>query len=138
MDFFSTELTFQPTRWLLVVNNRHIKFGSITSPGKGTVLIWLPHKKCIAKFWLAVNITSNIWTTRFWNIFSGSSSTTNEPNFKIVCNCIIHEFNVFEDSAQREHTIAMHQLQIWASCEQQFICVHNKKWFTINEHLTMI
>ena len=40
------------------------------------------------------------------NIFSGSSSTTNEPNFKIVCNCIHELLNVFEDSAQREHTIA--------------------------------
>ena len=35
-------------------------------------------------------------------IFSGS---TNEPNFKIVCNCIHELLNVFEDSAQREHTI---------------------------------
>ena len=38
--------------------------------------------------------------------FSGSSSTTNEPNFKIVCNCIHELLNVFEDPAQREHTIA--------------------------------
>ena len=37
--------------------------------------------------------------------FSVSSSTTNEPNFKIVCNCIHELLNVFEDSAQREHTI---------------------------------
>ena len=49
---------------------------------------------------------SNIGTKSFE---IGSSSTKNEPNFKIVCNCI-HEFehellNVFEDSAQREHTI---------------------------------
>ena len=36
--------------------------------------------------------------------FSGSSSTTNEPNFKIMCNYIHELLNVFEDSAQREHT----------------------------------
>ena len=35
-----------------------------------------------------------------------SSSTTNEPNFKIVCNCIHELLNVFEGSAQREHTIS--------------------------------
>ena len=43
---------------------------------------------------------------RFQNIFSGSSSTTNEPNFKIVCNCIHELLNVFEDPAQSVHTIA--------------------------------
>ena len=37
--------------------------------------------------------------------FSGSRSTTNEPNFKILCNCIHELLNVFEDSAQRVHTI---------------------------------
>ena len=37
--------------------------------------------------------------------FSESSSTTNEPNLKIVCNCIHELLNVFQDSAQREHTI---------------------------------
>ena len=31
---------------------------------------------------------------KFRNIFSGSSSTTNEPNFKIVCNCF-HELLIF-------------------------------------------
>ena len=33
--------------------------------------------------------------------------TTNEPNFKIVCNCIHELLNVSEDSAQREHTIVL-------------------------------
>ena len=32
--------------------------------------------------------------------FSGSRSTTIEPNFKILCNCIHELLNVFEDSAQ--------------------------------------
>ena len=32
--------------------------------------------------------------------FSRSSNTTNEPNFKIMCNCINELFNVFEDPAQ--------------------------------------
>ena len=40
------------------------------------------------------------------NILCGSSSATNEPNFKIVCNCIHELLNVFEDPAQRILTIA--------------------------------
>ena len=36
-----------------------------------------------------------------------ATGTTNEPNFKIVCNCIHELLNVFEDSAQREHTISV-------------------------------
>ena len=39
-------------------------------------------------------------------MFSGSSSTTNEPNFKIMCNCIHELLNFFEDSAQRERTLS--------------------------------
>ena len=38
------------------------------------------------------------------NYFIGSSSTTNEPNFKIVCSCICELLNVFEDPAQRMHS----------------------------------
>ena len=37
--------------------------------------------------------------------FSRSSSATNEPNFKIVYYCIRELLNVFEDPAQRIHTI---------------------------------
>ena len=40
-------------------------------------------------------------------MFSGSNSTTNESNFKIVCNCIHELLKVFEDSAQHEHTILL-------------------------------
>ena len=36
----------------------------------------------------------------------GSSSTTNESNFKTIVNCIHELLNVFEDSAQGVHTIA--------------------------------
>ena len=39
-------------------------------------------------------------------ILNGSSSATNEPNFKIVCNCIRELSNVFKDPAQCVHTIA--------------------------------
>ena len=38
--------------------------------------------------------------------FSGSISTTSVPNFKIVCNSIHELLNVFEDPAQRVHTIS--------------------------------
>ena len=68
-----------------------------------TVLMWLPHRKCIVK-----NLIGRKYYVRHLNkkIFSGSSSTTNEPNFKIVCNCIHELLNVFEDSAPHIHTIA--------------------------------
>ena len=36
---------------------------------------------------------------------AGQAVLQNEPNFRIVCNCIHELLNVFEDSAQREHTI---------------------------------
>ena len=66
------------------------------------VLIWLHHRKCIVK----ILIGRKYYVKHLNNkIFSGSSSTTNEPNFKIVCNCIHELLNVSEDSAQREHTI---------------------------------
>ena len=38
--------------------------------------------------------------------------TTNEPNFKIVCNCVHELLNVFEDSVQREHTISVQIMQM--------------------------
>ena len=65
----------------------------------------LPHRKCMGNLWLAVNVVQSIWTKRFWNNFSGSRSTVNEPNFKILCSCIHELLNVFEDSAQHVHTL---------------------------------
>ena len=70
-----------------------------------TVFIWLPHRKCIVKILNGHKYYVKHLNNKILNIFSGSSSTTNEPNFKIVCNCIDELLNVFEDSAQREHTI---------------------------------
>ena len=68
-----------------------------------TTLIWLPHRKCIVN----ILIGRKYYVKHLnQNIFSGSSSTTNEPNFKIVCNYIHELLNVFEDSVQHEHTIA--------------------------------
>ena len=73
-----------------------------------TVLIWLPHRKCIVKILIGRKYYVKHLNKKILKYFSGSSSTTNEPNFKIMCNCIIHELlNVFEDSAQREHTIVV-------------------------------
>ena len=68
-----------------------------------TVLIWLPHRKCIVKILIGCKYYVKHLNKK---IFSGSSNTTNKPNFKIVCNCIHELLNVFEDSAQRERTIA--------------------------------
>ena len=85
-----------------------------------TVLIWLPHRKCIVK----ILIDRKYYVKHLnKNIFSGSSSTTNEPNFKIVCNCIHELLNVLEDSAQREHTIECVDLNILCLCKsvQEYI-----------------
>ena len=77
------------------VNNRHVRFGSITSSERAvmdTVLIWLPHRKCT---YCEILIGHEYYVKHLnKNIFSGSSSTTNELNFKIVCNCIHELLNV--------------------------------------------
>ena len=70
-----------------------------------TVLIWLPHRKHIVKFLIGHKYYVKHLNKKILKYFSGSSSTTNEPNFKIVCNYILELLNVFEDSAQREHTV---------------------------------
>ena len=69
-----------------------------------TVLIWLLHRKCIVKILIGRKYYVKHLNNKILKYFSGSSSTANEPNFKIMCNCI-HELNVFEDSAQCEYTI---------------------------------
>ena len=40
-------------------------------------------------------------------ILKHSVDTTNELNFRIVCNCIHELLNIFEDSAQHIHTIVI-------------------------------
>ena len=75
-----------------------------------TVLIWLPYRKCIVKILIGRKYYVKHLNKRFQNIFSGLSSTTNEPNFKIMCNCIHELLNVFEDSAQCERTIVHYNL----------------------------
>ena len=72
-----------------------------------SVLIWLSHRKCIVKILIGCKYYVKHLNKKILKIFSGSSSTTNEPNFKIVCNYIHELLNVFEDSAQREHTIVV-------------------------------
>ena len=91
------------------VNNRHIQFGSITSLGKGCnghCNYMASHKNCIVKVLIGHKYYVRHLNKKILKIFGGSSSTANEPNFKIVCNCIHELLNVFEDSAQLEHTIA--------------------------------
>ena len=63
--------------------------------------------------------------------FSGSSSTANEPNFKIKCNCIHELLNVFEDSAQREHTIEAASQRSQSSERMGVACYYDHK--TIRE-----
>ena len=60
-----------------------------------TAVIWLPHRECIMKI-----LIGRKYYVRHLNknIFSELSSTTNEPNFKIVCNCIHELLNVFDST----------------------------------------
>ena len=107
MDFFLKSVNISANQMISGdskgVNNRHVWFGSIISSGKGCNEHCI---LCMVKFWLAINIVSDVSTKRFWNIFSRSSSAANEPNFKIICNCIHELLNVFEDPAQCVHIIA--------------------------------
>jgi len=61
----------------------------------------LPHRKCMGKSLIGCKCCKK----KVLKYFSGSRSTTNEPKFKILCNCIHELLNVFEDSAQHIHTI---------------------------------
>ena len=72
-----------------------------------TVLIWLPHRKCIVKVLIGHKYYVKHLNKKILKYFSRTSSTTKEPNFKILYNCIHELLNVFEDSAQREHTIIL-------------------------------
>ena len=75
------------------------------------VLVWLPHRKCIVKILIGHKYCQTFEQQGSEIFCNRSSSTTIEPNFKIMCNYIIHELlNVFEDSAQREHTISSQKL----------------------------
>ena len=61
-------------------------------------LSWLPHRKCMLKI-----LIGHKYHVRHLNenIFSGPSSATDEPNFKIVCNYIHELLIVFENSVQQ-------------------------------------
>ena len=60
----------------------------------------LPHRKCMGKSLIGCRCWAKHLNEKMLKYFSGSRSTTNEPNFKILCNCIHKLLNVFEDSAQ--------------------------------------
>jgi len=68
----------------------------------------LPHRKCMGKSLIGCRCWAKHLNEKMLKYFSGSRSTTNEPNFKILYNCIHELLNVFEDSAQRVHTIHTH------------------------------
>ena len=70
-----------------------------------TVFFMAYHRKCMVK-----SLIGRKFYVRHLNkkiLISGSSSTTNEPNFKIVCNCTHELLNVFDDPAQCVHTIGV-------------------------------
>ena len=70
-----------------------------------TTLLWLPQTKCTVKILIGRKCYVRLLNKKILKYFSGSSSTTSVPNFMIMCNCIYQLLNVFEDSAQRLHTI---------------------------------
>ena len=73
-----------------------------------TVLIWLLLRKCIVKILIGRKYYVKHLNKKHFEIFlAGQAVLYNEPNFKIVCNCIHELLNVFEDSAQPEHTISI-------------------------------
>ena len=63
---------------------------------------------------MAVKLALSIQTKQFRNIFSGPRR--NEPNFKILCNCIHELLNVFEDPAQRECTVVVYDCVHVCTC----------------------
>ena len=94
------------------VNNRHVWFGSTTILGKGHSgysTLWLSRRKRMVKILIGckccVSCVKNLNEKILKYFFCSLSSATNEPNFKIVCNCIHELLNIFEDPAQRIHTI---------------------------------
>ena len=95
---------------MIIGNNKGVNNRSLT-PLKireravmDTVFIWLPHRKYIVKLLIGHKHYVKHLNKK---ILKYSSSTTNEPNFRIVCNCIHELLNIFEDSAQRQHTIVV-------------------------------
>ena len=89
------------------VGNRHMWFSSIIGSGEHCnrhYTSMVSHRKCMVKFYI-----DRKYYVRHLNknIFSGTSSTTNKPNFKIVYNSI-HKLlaKCFEDPAQHVHIIA--------------------------------
>jgi len=62
----------------------------------------LLHRKCMGKSLIGCKCCAKHLNEKY---FTGSRSTTNETNFKMLCNFIHELLNVFEDLAQRMHTI---------------------------------
>ena len=67
---------------------------------KADVFLWLLYRKCVDKAFDGDNYTIKHSNTIIQCIFSWSSSTTSEPNFKHLCNFIPELSKAFEDPAQ--------------------------------------
>ena len=83
-------------------NNRHMWFDFNASLGKGDNgyhTFMASHRKCMVNILISSKYCVGYLNEIVLKHFSRSSSYTNEPNFKIVCNSIHELFNVFEDSA---------------------------------------
>ena len=70
-----------------------------------SVLLWLPNRKRMVKILIGHKYCVGHLNKNILSIFSRSSSTINEPNFKIVYNCVHELLNVFENPPQSIHTI---------------------------------
>ena len=59
--------------------------------------LWLPHSKCLVEILIDCKNCVRHLNKKILIHFGGSSSATNESNFKILCNSIYALLNVFED-----------------------------------------
>jgi len=67
----------------------------------------LPHREYMGKSLIGSRCCVKHLNKKILNVFGGSRSTTNEPNFKILNDCIHELLNVFEESAQCIHTTTL-------------------------------
>ena len=90
MDFFSTELTFQPIRCVLVTAKVSITDTYGLAPSQvreravmDTVLIWLPHRKSIVKILIGHKYYVKLFEQKDFEIFlAGQAVLQMSPKFQ--------------------------------------------------------
>ena len=69
-----------------------------------SVFLKFLHRKCMGKIFIGCKCCVKHLNKK---ILKHLVDTTNELNFRIVCNCFHELLNIFEDLAQRVHTIVI-------------------------------